>query len=68
MELIFCMQINIKVSTSWHYFFDASGPTCPGYSKWEVSNIFAISKVKIILMKLIFCMQTNIFLQVDTNI
>ena len=21
MELIFCMQINIKVSTSWHYYF-----------------------------------------------
>ena len=46
MEFIFCMQINIKVSASWHYFFDASGLTCPAYSKWEVSNIFGISKVK----------------------
>ena len=25
MEFIFCIQINIKVSTSWHYHFDESG-------------------------------------------
>ena len=42
MEFIFCMQKNIKVSTSWHYCF--CGQTCPKYLKSEVGNIFARKK------------------------
>ena len=38
MKFIFCMQINIKVSTS-----SISGHTCPKYPKYEVGNIFLIS-------------------------
>ena len=40
-KFIFSIQINIKISTSWHYLFYGSGQTCPKYPT-EVGNIFAI--------------------------
>ena len=33
MEFFFCMQINIKVSESWHYCFCGNSQTSPRYSK-----------------------------------
>ena len=44
-EFIFCMQMNIKVSTSWDRCFDGSGQICPKYPKQEIGNIFAKSVV-----------------------
>ena len=37
------MQMNIKVSTSWHYCFDGSGHISPKYPKQQVGDIFAKS-------------------------
>ena len=33
MELIFCMQIDIKISTSWIIIFDKSSQTSPKFAK-----------------------------------
>ena len=43
-EFIFCMQINIKTSTSWIMVFDESNQTCPKYSKWKVRNFLKYVK------------------------
>ena len=56
----FCMQINIKVSSSQYVIFDGSGQTCSKYPKSEIGDIFAICQEKKILVKFIFCIQRNI--------
>ena len=38
----FCMQINMKVSSSQYVIFDGSGQTCSKYPKSEIGDIFAI--------------------------
>ena len=42
MEFIYCMQINIKTSTSWIIVFNESSYTYPKYAKQQILKIFLV--------------------------
>ena len=52
MQLIFCMQIDFKVSTSWHYCFDASRQTNPNTQSRKLAIFLQyINKVLQLLLR-----------------
>ena len=60
MDVIFDMQINVKVSTSWYYPFSWKWPVMFKIPKIRVGNIFAICSEKIVATFLCSIMMKNI--------